>query len=267
MELDAYVVRINNTRKRADKNKVLPHGQPKDIFESPEHYGALDFKVLIFFFALAIMFDFSQIKVQPEAIQYVREKYAPPDNPIFELVPPTFAHYATQVYAHLGSPELSSRNIWQVYRDMVQHLENIAARALGEDEAYVNSLDEFEVQSQLDGEAEELEVHYPLIQGRELLGGFQHRREDGSFYLGGVNGGLGLGESHFLFTYFDFIQRMLLDANLEKKLDQMDDNEEDFEPDEIGMDEGDEDYEPDKVGLVFTEDEDDGVESNELDEW
>ena len=44
-ELDAYVDRINNTRKRADRNKILPHGPPKEIFEHPERYGALDFKV------------------------------------------------------------------------------------------------------------------------------------------------------------------------------------------------------------------------------
>jgi len=47
VEIDAYVNRINNTRKRADRNKVLPHGPPNDIFTSPERYGCLDFKVSI----------------------------------------------------------------------------------------------------------------------------------------------------------------------------------------------------------------------------
>ena len=45
VEINAYVNRINNTRKRADHNKVLPHGSPNDIFTSPERYGCLDFKV------------------------------------------------------------------------------------------------------------------------------------------------------------------------------------------------------------------------------
>jgi hypothetical protein len=44
-ELDAYRERVNNTAKRADRNKVLPHGVPNHIFEHPEEYGALDFKV------------------------------------------------------------------------------------------------------------------------------------------------------------------------------------------------------------------------------
>lgn len=37
--------RINNTAKRRDRNKVLPHGIPELIYTSPADYGALDFKV------------------------------------------------------------------------------------------------------------------------------------------------------------------------------------------------------------------------------
>ncbi|KAJ7832141.1 hypothetical protein B0H14DRAFT_2515144 [Mycena olivaceomarginata] len=44
-ELDAYRDRVNNTAKRADRNKVLPHGVPNDMYEHPEDYGVLDFKV------------------------------------------------------------------------------------------------------------------------------------------------------------------------------------------------------------------------------
>ena len=33
----------------------------------------------------------------------------------------------------------------------------------------------------------------PLIDGRDLRGGYEHPREDGTVYLGGVNGGDGLG--------------------------------------------------------------------------
>jgi len=43
-ELDAWTDRINNTRKRADRNKILPHGIPNDIYTAPEWYGCLDFK-------------------------------------------------------------------------------------------------------------------------------------------------------------------------------------------------------------------------------
>jgi hypothetical protein len=36
---------VNNTAKRADRNKVLPHGVLNDMYEHPEDYGVLDFKV------------------------------------------------------------------------------------------------------------------------------------------------------------------------------------------------------------------------------
>lgn len=62
MELNAYKDRVNNTAKRCDRNKVcrsmftsrhfndasskvLPHGIPDMIYNSPEDFGALDFKV------------------------------------------------------------------------------------------------------------------------------------------------------------------------------------------------------------------------------
>lgn len=44
-ELDAWVEQFNDTRKRADRNKVLPHGIPNEICMYPERFGCLDFKV------------------------------------------------------------------------------------------------------------------------------------------------------------------------------------------------------------------------------
>ena len=44
-ELDAYRERINLTSKRADRNKVLPHGPPDHIYHDAAAYGCLDFKV------------------------------------------------------------------------------------------------------------------------------------------------------------------------------------------------------------------------------
>lgn len=44
-ELDAWADRINNSRKCANCNKILPHGVPNDIYSYPHRYGALDFKV------------------------------------------------------------------------------------------------------------------------------------------------------------------------------------------------------------------------------
>ena len=38
-------MRYNNDKKRADKNKILPHGAPNDIYDSPGKYRVLDFGV------------------------------------------------------------------------------------------------------------------------------------------------------------------------------------------------------------------------------
>ncbi|PSR76901.1 hypothetical protein PHLCEN_2v8148 [Hermanssonia centrifuga] len=86
-ELDAYRERINHTAKRADRNKVLPHGVPEHIYESPETYGALDFKVKI---------------TDPASLQYVRQLYAPTDHPVFELVPTSFNGLAEGFYTTMG---------------------------------------------------------------------------------------------------------------------------------------------------------------------
>ncbi|KAJ7577590.1 hypothetical protein C8J56DRAFT_898752 [Mycena floridula] len=46
-ELDAYRGCINFTAKRADQNKVLPHGVPAHMYEEPEAYECLDFKITL----------------------------------------------------------------------------------------------------------------------------------------------------------------------------------------------------------------------------
>lgn len=68
-ELDAYQDRVNNTRKRRDRNKILPHGAPDIIYQSPENFGVLDFKVsdiqvlLILQRVLVLTFFFSRSKL------------------------------------------------------------------------------------------------------------------------------------------------------------------------------------------------------------
>lgn len=51
---------------------------------------------------------------------------------------------------------------------------------------------------------------------------------------------------------------LILDAELEKRLDRMERDTDEFKPDELGGGSG---------GLVFSEDEDDGLDPDERDDW
>ncbi|EMD40134.1 hypothetical protein CERSUDRAFT_63618 [Gelatoporia subvermispora B] len=104
-ELDAYVELWNNTAPRADKNKILPHGIPNHISEEPWEYDALDFKVNI---------------VDPEIFDEAERKWAPPDAPCFQCVPPEFDDHAHQLYDELGRPQISSDSFWDVYTDLLE---------------------------------------------------------------------------------------------------------------------------------------------------
>ena len=44
-ELDLFAYRYNTSRKRANRNTLLPHGRPKFIHEFPEQFNGLDYKV------------------------------------------------------------------------------------------------------------------------------------------------------------------------------------------------------------------------------
>ena len=55
----------------------------------------------------------------------------------------------------------------------------------------INAVDEWQVTESLQDLSGEPDIPYPLIEGRDLLGGFE--QDDGSLYLGGVNEGQGLG--------------------------------------------------------------------------
>ncbi|KAF8977242.1 hypothetical protein BDQ17DRAFT_1189215, partial [Cyathus striatus] len=79
--------------------KVLPHGIPNDIFENPNEYGVLDFK----------------IPVKLEAIQEAHTLFSPPDHPVFELVPETFSDLAQDIYNQHNSPTITRNNVWDIY--------------------------------------------------------------------------------------------------------------------------------------------------------
>ncbi|KDR77552.1 hypothetical protein GALMADRAFT_65908 [Galerina marginata CBS 339.88] len=189
-ELDAWADRVNNTRKRADRNKILPHGVPNDIYNNPERFGALNFK----------------IQVEQAAIDHVRQAFAPPSDPVFELVPSEFGKYAGILYTSMGSPTVNSENVWDIYRELVHRFEHLDDAADFNEECQVY-LDTLEDQS-------DIEIAVPPL-GVELYGGIENPDTNGDYYMGGVNNGQGL------------------DTAMEKELDRMDDKDEDFEVAEV----------------------------------
>ncbi|KAG2369244.1 hypothetical protein BDR07DRAFT_1267997, partial [Suillus spraguei] len=87
-ELDVYKDHINNTVKQHDHNKVLPHGVPNIIYNSPGDFGALDFKLC---FHLHVLY-------------HVRNLYVNPNHAVFELIPQDFSDFIQQCYNELGCP-------------------------------------------------------------------------------------------------------------------------------------------------------------------
>ncbi|KAK7015784.1 hypothetical protein R3P38DRAFT_3570418 [Favolaschia claudopus] len=219
-ELDAYRDRVNNTAKRADRNKVLPHGVPNHMYEAPEDYGVLDFK----------------IKVDPAAVSYVRNLYAPPDHEVFELVPKDFAELANHFYEEIGSPAISRSNVWEVYNQLLgrfEHLDNLHRIPADIDDCWGYALT-----IAREDHADDIALLPNLT---PLANGLDAVREDGSliFYLGGVNNGLGLDETQ------------------SSQLDEMMNTDEPLPPGLIDLEEGD------QLMVVFSdEEEDSGVEDD-----
>ncbi|KAF4568135.1 hypothetical protein AB1N83_012342 [Pleurotus pulmonarius] len=172
-ELDAYRSRVNSSAKRRNRNKILPHGVPDHMAEFPHLYGALDFKV----------------QIEREAITEARALYAPPSHDVFNLVPTSFETTITRGYTSLGSPAIDRNNVWAIYCDLVKYIyadmEAKDIRTSWEDE--LEAAEAAEAAQTMLPEPEVGDL-LPLIDTGD--------RPDGSFYLGGVNRGAGLGAEH-----------------------------------------------------------------------
>ncbi|KAJ7730069.1 hypothetical protein DFH07DRAFT_756425 [Mycena maculata] len=108
-ELDSCRDWVNNTAKRADRNKVLPHGVPTDMSEHPGDYGVLDFK----------------IEVEKEAVDSVHALYGPKDHEIFQLVPPDFQAIITEMYVQLGQPPVTRESCRDIYLQLLGQFRNL----------------------------------------------------------------------------------------------------------------------------------------------
>ncbi|KAG6818632.1 hypothetical protein H0H93_003299 [Arthromyces matolae] len=102
-ELDAWVRRFNSTTRRADKHKILPVGVPDVITAKPERFKSKNFMVL----------------VSPELFDEIEQEWAPPNDPVFQLVPTAFNTRASMLYSALGQPNVSSDTFWDVYKALL----------------------------------------------------------------------------------------------------------------------------------------------------
>ncbi|KZS96715.1 hypothetical protein SISNIDRAFT_393871, partial [Sistotremastrum niveocremeum HHB9708] len=98
-ELDAFAHRVNHERRRPDKHVTRPRDEPEFIFNNPERYGSNNL----------------HLPVTEEAIDEVRNLYAPPQHPVFQLVEPSYGRLLTDCYEEIGSPEMNLRTCWDVY--------------------------------------------------------------------------------------------------------------------------------------------------------
>lgn len=65
---------------------------------------------------------FIQIPVPPVLLDEMEQLYAPPDHPVFTLVPPTFHECVTELYLSIGEPEVTVRTFWDVYLNLLGKL-------------------------------------------------------------------------------------------------------------------------------------------------
>ncbi|KZV61242.1 hypothetical protein PENSPDRAFT_566818, partial [Peniophora sp. CONT] len=105
-ELDAWQNLQNMTARRANKQKILPHGPPALILEHPDQYDTVDFKV----------------NVPPALFDDVENELCPPDNVIFQLVPPAFEIHITRIFHEelgLVREDVNEDSLWDIYRKVL----------------------------------------------------------------------------------------------------------------------------------------------------
>lgn len=103
-----------------NRHKILPHGIPSMIYLKPHKWGALYFKVNLYPISCHFPFEHqhchrSQILVPAHLIDATEAKFAPPNNPVFQFIPPLFDTLMYSLYAAIGLPAVSSQSLWDVY--------------------------------------------------------------------------------------------------------------------------------------------------------
>ena len=113
-----------------------------------------------------------------DALDDARRVYAPPDHDVFLLVPPDFEAICVAEYNAMGRPAVRRANVWDVYLDLRQRLEERLNTDPSQREHIVDYLEQEEVVAEVDDTDEVPADNFaPLA---EVEG-----------YLGGMNGGAG----------------------------------------------------------------------------
>ena len=120
-ELNAWMYRFNSSPRCADKHKLLPQGIPNIIHAKPHLYGSQDFKVHDYEVSHCRLKkkQSCQVIVSSELFDEMEQEWVQPDDPIFQLVPPSFANQVTLLYSTMGQPPVSSLTFWAVYQDLL----------------------------------------------------------------------------------------------------------------------------------------------------
>ena len=99
--------------------------------------------------------------------------YAPPHDPVFQLVPPAFHDYVTDLYLRIGQPTVNIDTFWTIYCTLLKMLQETRDESLTE--AFTTISDE---------EPEEMPLlpnMMPFRQGQPLI-------VEGKYaYLGGLD--------------------------------------------------------------------------------
>ncbi|KAG2138405.1 uncharacterized protein EDB93DRAFT_1106369 [Suillus bovinus] len=121
--------------------------------QSPEDFGALDFK----------------ITVEREALDHIQNLYIDPSHIIFDLVSQSFRKLIQHYYEELGRPSVTRQSAWDVY---------------------LLFLDMLQGNKEIPSTIEDVEEDLPLLENYQDLP--YHKDNNGAYYMGGVGGGLGL---------------------------------------------------------------------------
>jgi hypothetical protein len=122
--------------------------------------------------------DISQVPVSPELLDHVESIFAPPDDPVFELVPPLFDQHASKLYLGIGQPVVTSTTLWIIFRDL---LRQFRATAENDDELMSTIAAHSNEQAGLyDQKMALLPNMKPFRNGEDIMG------PKGSHYAGGL---------------------------------------------------------------------------------